>query len=84
MEKNKELIWCYHSLRKGSYDNDYIFYKDGTILHHYDRTISKLDIEEYVSPLEISDLEKERILVKCKEVCPSNIVEQIETILTTK
>ena len=84
MKKNKELIWAYLSMKKGTYDNDYYFYNDGTILHHYDRTLTKLDIEAYVSSSDISDSEKDEIITKCKEECSSDVVERIERILTSK
>ena len=56
-------------MKRGMYDNDYYFYEDGTILHHYDRTMNKLDIEEHVTPSDISESDKELILAKCKEEC---------------
>ena len=55
MEENKKEIWAYLSMKKGMYDNDYYFYDDGTILHHYDRTMTKLNLESYVLPSSISD-----------------------------
>ena len=83
MEESKKQIWAYLSMKKGTYDNNYYFYEDGTILHHYDRTLAKLDIEEYVLPSDISDLEKEKIMLKCeKEVTDKNVVEKIKNILT--
>lgn len=82
MTEKKRLIWVYHSIKKGTYDNDYYFYDDGTILHHYDRTMIKLDIEEFVSPSEISDSEKEKILAKCKEECTNTVFEIIKNLLT--
>ena len=83
MEKNKKLIWAYLSMKKGTYDNDYYFYEDGTIFHHYDRTITKLGIEENVLPSDISDFEKEKIISKWeKEVTDKNVVEKIKNILT--
>ena len=84
MEESKKQIWAYLSMKKGTYDNDYYFYEDGTILHHYDRTMTKLDIDEYVSPSCISEDEKEKIMTKCKEECSNDIVEQIKRILITK
>ena len=81
MDNNKKQIWAYLSMKKGMYDNDYYFYEDGTILHHYDRSMSKLIIEEYVLSSEISDTDKEKILAKCKEECSEKIVNQVQTIL---
>ena len=81
MEENKELIWAYLSMKKETYDNDYYFYEDGKILHHYDRTMSKLNIEEFISPSNISDIEKEKILSKCKEECTEDILNKIKTML---
>lgn len=82
MEESKKQIWAYLSMKKGTYDNDYYFYEDGSILHHYDRTMTKLDIEAYVLPSDIPDYEKEKIITKCKEECPNEIVEQMERIIT--
>lgn len=81
MNKKKELIWTYLSMKKGVYDNDYYFYNDGTILHHYDQTMSKLDLEEIIYPSDISDFQKEKIIKKCKEECTNEIIEQIKKIL---
>ena len=82
MNKNKKQIWAYLSMKKGMYDNDYYFYEDGTIIYHYDSTINKLDLEEYVLPSQISNSEKEIILEQCKAECPSTIVELIKKILS--
>ena len=81
MEENKKHIWAYLSMKKGTYDNDYYFYEDGTILHHYDRTTKDYNIESYVSPASISDSDKEKILAQCKSECPNDIVEKIKSIL---
>ncbi len=81
MNKGKIEIWAYLSMKKGTYDNDYYFFEDGTILHHYDQSMSKIDLESYVSPEDISDSEKEKILMKCKEECSSEIFKRIKTIL---
>ena len=81
MDENRKQIWAYLSMKKGIYDNDYYFYEDGTILHHYDRTIQKHDIESYILPADISDFEKEQIMSKCQVECPESIVERIKKIL---
>ena len=65
-------------------DNDYFFYEDGSILHHYDRTITKRDIEEYISPTDIPDHEKEKILTQCEGECPNELYERIKLILQVK
>ena len=81
MDKSKKLIWAYLSMKKGTYDNDYYFYEDGTILHHYDRTIGKWDLEEYISASSISESEKEKIISKCESECTPEILNQIKRIL---
>lgn len=81
MNQRRKQIWAFLSMRKDMYDNDYYFYDDGSILHHYDRTMSKLDIEEYVSASEISDFEKEKIISRCEEECSPELVNRIKTIL---
>ena len=80
MEEKKQ-IWAYRSMKKGDYDNDYFFYEDGSILHHYDRTKSKRDIESFVSPSDISQIDKVKIIEKCKEECDDNIFRQMKNIL---
>ena len=70
-------------MKKGTYDNDYYFYEDGTILHHYDCTIGKWDIEGYISASSISELEKEKIISKCESECTPEISSQIKRILVT-
>lgn len=84
MNGNKKQIWAYLSMKKGMYDNDYYFYDDGTILHHYDRTMTKLDLESYVLPSNISDSEKGKIISKCELECNQEIVNQIKDILNVK
>ena len=81
MERNKEIIWTYYSIHRQNLDNDYIFYEDGTILHHYDRTITKWDIEEYVDPSDISEFDKLKIVSKCELECNQDVVNQIKKIL---
>ena len=81
MEGNKKLIWAYLSMKKGTYDNDYYFYEDGSVLHHFDRTIGKLDIEEYINPSNIPDIEKEKILSNCELECEPDVITKIRTIL---
>lgn len=84
MEENKKQIWAYLSMKKGMYDNDYYFYDDGTILHHYDRTMTKMDLESYVLPSSISDSEKEKIISKCESECNQETVNRIKDILNVK
>lgn len=55
-------------MRKGILDNDYYFFEDGRILHSYDKTQSKLNIEEYVSADSIP-VEKRRVML---EACPDD------------
>lgn len=81
MEENKKQIWACLSMKKGTYDNDYYFYEDGTILHHYDRTMTKMDIEEFILSSDIPESEKAMIISKCESECTQEIVEQIKKVL---
>lgn len=81
MEESKKPIWAYLSMKKGTYDNDYYFYEDGTILHHYDCTMTKLDIEEYISASSISEIDREKIILQCESECSPEIVNLIKRIL---
>lgn len=68
MEKN--YIWSYSfPMKKGTLDNDYYFYENGKIIHHYDRTQSKLNIEESITINEIPENELKVLIEKC----PTNL-----------
>jgi hypothetical protein len=81
MENKKVPLWFYRSMKKQDLDNDYFFYEDGTILHHYDRTIIKRDIEEDILPKDISKCERENILAQCERECPNEVFERLKLIL---
>lgn len=68
MENN--YIWSYSfPMKKGTLDNDYYFYENGKIIHHYDRTQSKLNIEESITINEIPENELKVLIEKC----PTNL-----------
>lgn len=76
MEDN--YFWSYFfPMRKGILDDDYYFFEDGRILHSYDKTQSKLNIEEYVSADSIP-IEKRRAML---EACPDGKYALIKSIL---
>ena len=81
MENKKVPLWFYLSMKKQDLDNDYFFYEDGTILHHYDRTINKRDIEEDILSKDIPEYEREKILAQCEGECPNEVFERIKLIL---
>lgn len=81
MEENKKQIWAYLSIKKGIFDNDYYFYEDETILHRYDLSVQKYNLESLVSPDNIPDSEKVKIIEKCEMECSPDVVSQIRTIL---
>lgn len=64
-------------MRKGILDDDYYFYEDGRILHSYDKTQSKLNIEEYVSAESIDKGKRETMLA----ACPESLYDTIKNIL---
>ena len=76
MENN--YFWSYFfPMRKGILDDDYYFFEDGRILHSYDKTQSKLNIEEYVSADSIP-IEKRCAML---EACPDDKYALIKSIL---
>ncbi len=81
MGNEKELIWTYWSLRRQNLENNYSFFEDGTILHHYDKTMKKINFEEYILPSEISEHEKDMILTECEKQCSLEVFNQIKYIL---
>lgn len=64
-------------MRKGILDDDYYFFEDGRILHSYDKTQSKLNIEEFISAESI-DIHKRQIMLAA---CPQDKYETIKSIL---
>ena len=70
--------WMYSfPMQKGILDDDYYFYEDGRILHCYDKTQSKLNVEEYVIASSIS----EDIRTAMLQACPLDKKEIITKIL---
>lgn len=65
----KNVLYHYTSMRKGDLDDDYIFYEDGTIVHHYDKSRypGGYNLEEEITPTQISDSKKSEILAECPE-----------------
>lgn len=64
-------------MRKGILDDDYLFYDNGKILHSYDKTQTKLNIEEFISADSIP-LEKKKIML---ENCPKDKYDIVKSIL---
>lgn len=78
---DNNYFWSYSfDMKKGILDNDYYFYDNGKILHVYDKTVSKLNIEEYVSALDILEDERQQII----ENCPPEFKERIIDMITIK
>lgn len=70
--------WMYSfPMKKGILDDDYYFYEDGRILHCYDKTQNKNNVEEYVSASSISDDKRMTML----QACPADKKEIITKIL---
>lgn len=67
---DKQVIWeCSLPMKKGQFDNDYIFYNDGTIEHYYDCSVKKFNIKEEIQYQDISERDRIAILDKIGE-CP--------------
>lgn len=76
--EEENYYWSYSfPMRKGTLDDDYYFYEDGRILHSYDKTQTKINIEEFVSPASI-DSNKKQIMLSA---CPYDKYETIKRIL---
>ena len=74
----ESYIWMYSfPMKKGIFDDDYYFYEDGGIVHCYDRTQNRLNIEETVSPSSIPE-EKKNVMLKS---CPEELKETIKLML---
>lgn len=64
-------------MKKGILDDNYYFYENDRILHSYDKTISKLNIEEFVTADSISMEQR----IKMLSECPEDRKERIAAIL---
>jgi len=74
----KHILWSYSfPMKKGILDDIYYFYEDGRILHFYDKTISKLNIEEFVT----ADFIPMEQRIKMLSECPEDKKERIATFL---
>ena len=61
----KEICRIY--IGNGVLDNDYIFFENGKIKNEYDQSTYKYNLEEWVTPSQISDSKKEKLILKCPE-----------------
>lgn len=63
---DNNYFWSYSfNMKKGMLDNDYYFYENGKILHSFDKTMLKINIEEFVSASDIPEKERLEMLNKC-------------------
>lgn len=70
--------WMYSfPMKKGMLDDDYFFYKDGRIVHCYDKTQSRLNLEEIISASEIPEDKRSTMI----DACPDDKKEIITKIL---
>jgi len=77
MENN--YFWAYHfRMKKGEFDNEYYFYENGQILHVYDKSKTKVNIEEFVSASDIPDCERQQMIIDC----PDEFKERINSMLS--
>ncbi len=74
-----EKIICTISLGKNQLDNDYTFFEDGRILHSYDQSSFKLNIERWLKPNDIGKEIKQLLIAKC----PLPNKQEISNILNT-
>ena len=76
---DKNYFWKYSfPMKKGEFENEYYFYENNQILHVYDKSKIKVNIEKHVSPSDIPEREKLEMIEKC----PEEFKEQIINILT--
>ncbi|KQT25889.1 hypothetical protein ASG22_04105 [Chryseobacterium sp. Leaf405] len=62
-----KIICSINSMKKGMLDNDYTFYESGKIKHFYDKSQWNLNHEEWLTESEITESEKERLIIGCPE-----------------
>ncbi len=77
-----DIIWtCFLPMKKGTWDNDYVFYSDGTIIHKYDVSMKKYNIKKDILPADISEDDRRAILSKVDNECPQEYIEKVKKIL---
>ena len=64
---------------RGTLDDDYTFYDDGSVLREYDQSAHKLNLKEEIQASEINDHRKDRLLEKC----PAQNEEKLRQLLYT-
>ena len=75
MNGSKEIVTI--SIPKGDLDNDYTFFEDGKIRHNYDQSVYKLGLEAWITPRNITDGDKEKIL----KACPKELKAKVGAML---
>ena len=74
-----KVIWRYSfPMRKGVLDNDYVFFSDDRIMHCYDKTISKLNIEEFVSAEQIPIEQRNMMIADAPEALKDFIKDRLK------
>lgn len=73
----KKRIYYSSGTRKGGYDDDYVFYNDGTIEHHYDNHETDSNRIEEVTAEKIPDSRIESIIEKCPEEIKGTIKKML-------
>lgn len=76
----KKLIHRSNETRKGIYDDDYAFFDDGTIEHHYDKHETDSNRIDQVTADKIPSDRIKSIVEKC----PEDIKETIKKMLNVK
>ncbi len=59
---------------KGQLDNDYTFYKDGSVEHFYDQSAFKLNQK---NTMQVSNID-ENLRAKILQKCPSDALSEIQ------
>lgn len=78
IENNKNIICiCSLPMKKGILDDDYIFLKDGTIIHSFDKSTFDINCEEILKLNEISTNKRNKIF----NYCPDTHKQEIAKIL---
>ena len=65
----EKIIYSYYSTARRGLDDDYLFYEDGTIIYHYDKSNypNGINNAKRVTADQISNNKKLDILEKCPE-----------------
>lgn len=78
---SNNYFWAYNfPMKKGEFDNEYYFYENGQILHIYDKSKTKVNIEEFVSAFDIPERERQQMILDCPDKFKEKVIKMLTSV----